>query len=170
MCPRHGMGSSPTWAPGLQEVQASTGWISSPQRCSDRRPAGSDGEHGSPSPSEDWRAHSCSACLDTVASGLVQGGGCTEQGPPPPPRVVRVRPAAAGATERDTPWPGVPVTARSSWGGPQGRAQSVLLLWGDCPEAASPTQAPAVWGLCPQPPPEGNQEDTRLPALMERIP
>ena len=171
MCPRRGMGPSPTWATGLQEVQASTGCVSSPQRRSDRRPAGSDGEHGLPFPSEDWRAHSCSACLDTVTSGLVQGGGLTEQAPAP--HVVRVRPAASGATERDTPFPGQESRSRHP---PPGEAPRVepslclLPLWGDCREAASPTQTPAVGGPRPQPPPKENEEDTRLPALMDRIP
>lgn len=97
--------------------------------------------------------------------------GATQNRPPHPPRGEGQAGGLRGHGEgHATPWPGVPVTPPSSWGGPQGRAPFVLPLWGDCPEAASPTQTPAVGAPRPQLPPEGSEEDTRLPALTERIP
>ena len=84
----------------------------------------------------------------------------------PPTSVVRVRPAASGATEREgTPWPGVLVTVPSSSGGPRDRAHPVLPLWGVFPEAASPTQTPAVGVLVPSHLPRGIR---KKPASLRR--
>ena len=140
----------------------SPGWLlSSPHRRTSRSPAGMGTGH--PLPRKTGR-HTPGLSAQTRPRAGSSEVGATQNRPPT--SVVRVRPAASGATEREgTPWPGVLVTVPSSSGGPRDRAHPVLPLWGVFPEAASPTQTPAVGVLVPSHLPRGIR---KKPASLRR--
>ena len=86
--------------------------ISSPQRFADRCPAGS----GSSLP---WKTGRHTPALPALIRRRVGSSkvGAAQNRAPPSASMVRVRPAASGATERDTPFPGL---ESGSWRPPPG--------------------------------------------------